>query len=321
MTILLSDIQAAANKIAPQVVRTPVHQWLSPENKVLSDQDTQCFMKLELLQHTGTFKARGALLNALALNSDEIARGVTAVSAGNHAIATAWAAQQVGASAKVVMLSTASKIRVEKCQAYGAEVIMCDDIHGAFDLVNEIKEKEGRSFIHPFEGENVALGTGTCGMEFLEQVPDLDAVIVPVGGGGLISGIATAAKLINPNIRVYGVEPEGAQSMTLSLKAGSPQSIPAVKTIADSLGAPHAAPYSFGLCQQYVDEIVLISDDEMRASMKRIFTGMKLAVEPAGAAATAALFGPLKDCLAGQKVGLIVCGANIATEDFCRILA
>lgn len=313
------EFEKAAQMLQGRIVKTPMQLWDSPECAILKQLAIQPFMKLELLQHTGTFKARGALLNVLSLSDEQKKRGVTAVSAGNHAIATAWAAYEVGASAKVVMLSSASKIRVEKCEAYGAEVIMCDDIHGAFDLVRQIEESEGRTFIHPFEGENVALGTGTIGLEMMAQIPELDSVVIPIGGGGLISGIATAIKTVNPKIKVYGVEPEGAQSMTLSLKKGEPSAIDSVKTIADSLGAPHAASYSFSLVQQNVDEVVLINDDQMIDGMRKIFTGLKLAVEPAGAAATAALMGPLREKLAGQKVGVIVCGANIAVSDFCRI--
>ena len=313
------DLEKAAEMLRGKIIETPVHYWDSPESQDLKTLGISPFMKLELFQHTGTFKARGALLNALALSADERSRGVTAVSAGNHAIATAWAAHQVGTSAKVVMLSSASKIRVEKCEAYGAEVIMCDDIHGAFDLVRQIEQDEGRTFIQPFEGGNVALGTGTIGLEMMAQIPNLDSVIIPIGGGGLISGISAAIKAMNPKIKVYGVEPEGAQSMTISLAKGEPSAIDSVKTIADSLGAPHAAPYSFSLVQQCVDDVVIISDDQMKDAMRKIFTGLKLAVEPAGAAATAALMGPLKEKVANQNVGVIVCGANIAVSDFCKI--
>jgi threonine dehydratase len=154
------------------------------------------------------------------------------------------------------------------------------------------------------------------GLEFCTQVENLDAVIIPIGGGGLCAGMATAIKQIQPNCLVFGVEPIGANTMHRSFAAGSPQSIPAVQTIADSLGAPHAAPYSFSLCQKFVDELVLVSDDQIRQAMALLFHSMKLAVEPAGATATAALWGPLRDRLRGQRVGLIVCGANIDIDTF-----
>ena len=165
--------------------------------------------------------------------------------------------------------------------------------------------------MHPFEGPRTALGTATLGLEFMEQVPDLDAVVVPIGGGGLCAGVAAAVKLARPGCRVIGVEPEGADSMRRSFAAGSPQAIDAVRTIADSLGAPHAAPYSFALCRRYVDELVTVDDDALRRAMVLLFASAKLAVEPAGAATTAALCGPLRESLDGRRVGLVVCGANI----------
>jgi threonine dehydratase len=160
------------------------------------------------------------------------------------------------------------------------------------------------------------LGTATVGLELGRQVPDLDAVIVPIGGGGLCAGVATAIKLQQPRCRVFGVEPEGADTMHRSFAAGEPQSIDRVRTIADSLGAPHAAPYTFGLCRRHVDELVMIDDDAMRRSMALLFRGMKLAVEPAGAAATAALCGPLRERLSGRRVGVVVCGTNIDVGTF-----
>lgn len=317
----LKDIDDALLRLRGKVLETPAVRCRAPEYADISAADTEIILKLELFQHTGTFKARGALTNVMALSPDALAKGVTAVSAGNHAIATAYAAHTLGTSAKVVMLSTASRIRIDKCRAYGAEVVLCDDIHGAFGMGDEIAEAEGRSLIHPFEGRGVALGTGTLGLEFIRQAPELDAVIVPIGGGGLCAGVSAAMKQAKPDIEVYGVEPRGADSMTRSFKAGTPQKIDRVRTIADSLGAPHAAPYSFALCRRFVDEIVLIDDVEMIAQMQRMQSGLKLAVEPAGASAMAALAGPLREKLFGKKVGIIVCGSNISSADYCRLLS
>lgn len=313
--ITLKDIQATRERVAPYVMETPVWQWRGREIEEVVGVETELFLKLELFQQTGTFKPRGAVNNMLALDDDALARGVTAVSAGNHAIATAYAAQIVGSHAHVVMPKTANKFRVEKARSYGAHVELVDDVHIAFERVNEL-EAAGRTFVHPFEGRNTALGTATVGYEFCQQVADLDAVIVPVGGGGLIAGIATAVKLMQPNCKVYGVEPTGADSMKRSLEAGEPQSIDKVRSIADSLGAPYALPYTFGLTQEYVDEIVLVEDDELRQGMRRLYEGLKLAVEPAGAASTAALCGPLLERLRGQRVGLIICGTNISVPGF-----
>jgi threonine dehydratase len=193
-------------------------------------------------------------------------------------------------------------------------------VHIAFARVSEIAAQEGRSFVHPFEGPLTALGTATLGLELSEQLRDLDAVIVPIGGGGLCAGVAAAVKLMRPACKVYGVEPEGADSMHRSFAAGEPQSIDAVRTIADSLGAPYAKPYSFALCRKYVDELVLVTDDEILRSLYLLFRSAKLAVEPAGAAATAALLGPLRQQLRGKKVALIVCGANLDPATYGRYL-
>ena len=218
------------------------------------------------------------------------------------------------------MPKNASPYRVERCRALGAAIELVDDVHRAFERVREIERDERRTFVHPFEGPLTALGTATLGLELVEQLPDVEAVVVPIGGGGLCAGGAAAVKQARPSCRVYGVEPTGADSMTRSLFAGTPQAIEAVRTIADSLGAPHAAPYSFALCREYVDEVVLVDDEALRRAMLLLFSSAKLAVEPAGAAATAALLGPLRDRLAGRRVALIVCGANIDAPTFARHL-
>lgn len=314
----IAEIRSARQQLADRVATTPVWRWQNREITALVGAETEVVLKLELFQHTGTFKPRGALINLLRLDEAQRRRGVTAVSAGNHAIAVAYAAQLLQTTAKVVMPKTASPVRVAKCRAYGAEVVLVDNVTEAFARVRRIEEEENRFFVHPFEGEATILGTATVGLEWCEQVPDLDAVIIPIGGGGLCAGIATAVKQMQPRCQVFGVEPEGADTMARSLAAGSPQSIDTIRTIADSLGAPHAAPYSMGLCQKFVDDVVLISDAEMQQAMALLFESMKLAVEPAGAAATAALCGPLLEQLRGQRVGVIVCGTNIDIESFAE---
>jgi len=312
----LDAIREARATLGERVRRTPVWRW---RDRRLDDElgaETEVCLKLELFQYGGTFKPRGALLNMLALDADALRRGVTAVSAGNHAIAVSFAARVLGSTAKVVMPRSANPARVAICHEYGTETVLVDDVHQAFAEVDRIQREEGRFFVHPFEGRHTCLGTATVGLELAEDVPDLDAVIVPIGGGGLCAGIAAATKLLRPDCRVYGVEPEGADTMHRSFAADEPQSIDKVRTIADSLGAPYAMPYSFGLCRQYVDDLVLVSDDEIRRSMGLLFASMKLAVEPAAAATTAALRGPLKDVLRGKKVGVIVCGTNIDFKTF-----
>ncbi|MGH8189873.1 MAG: threonine ammonia-lyase [Rhodanobacteraceae bacterium] len=314
----LDDIRAARERLGERVRETPVWRWRGDAIERAAGQDTQVFLKLELFQYTGTFKARGALLNALALSGPQKQRGVTAVSAGNHAIAVAFAARTIGTTAKVVMPKTANRARVALCRAYGAEVVLADDVYAAFDEVNRIEREEGRTFIHPFEGELTVLGTATVGYELCSQVQDLDAVIMPIGGGGLIAGVACAIKQMQPKCMVFGVEPDGADSMSRSFAAGSPQSIEKVNTIADSLGAPYALPYSFGVARRFVDAIVTVPDQAMQRAMGLLFHEMKLAVEPAGAAATAALCGPLRERLDRNRVGVIVCGSNIDVATFMR---
>ena len=314
----LPQIRATRARLQGLVVETPVFRWNHREIAAFAGEETDVFLKLELFQHTGTFKPRGALNVMLNADSSALANGVTAVSAGNHAIAVAFAAQHIGVPAKVVMPKSANPYRVAQCQAYGAEVVLVDDVGQAFTEVKRIETEEGCLFVHPFEGPLTALGTATVGLELGEQVSNLDAVIVPIGGGGLCAGIAAAIKQLQPNCRVYGVEPEGADTMHRSFAAGEPRAIDKVRTIADSLGAPHAAPYSFAVCRQFVDELVMINDDQMRAAMGLLFRTMKLAVEPAGAAATAALCGPLRERVRGQRVGVIVCGANIDIATFAE---
>jgi threonine dehydratase len=312
-------IREARAALGERIVQTPVVQLDGPAIRQRWPAG-ELFLKLELFQRAGTFKPRGALLVMLDLAEDALRRGVTAVSAGNHAMAVGYAASVLGTSAKVVMPKNANPARVAGCRAYGAEIVLCENVHAAFAEVERIVADEGRTFVHPFEGPLTALGNATLGLELLEQVDDLDCVVVPIGGGGLCAGVAAAVKAVRPSCRVYGVEPRGADTMHRSFAAGSPQNIERVRTIADSLGAPHAAPYSFELCRDHVDELVLVDDDGLREAMHLLFTAGKLAVEPAGAATTAALLGPLRDRVAGKRVAAIVCGSNIDPESFAAIL-
>jgi threonine dehydratase len=318
--LTLAEIRAARDRLGERIRRTPVMPLEGPAVEAAFVPGTQALLKLELFQYTGSFKARGALVNALALDEDQRRRGICAISAGNHAIAAAFAARSVGASAKVVMKEGANAFRVAECRRYGGDIVFEADFHAAFRRVEEIRLEEGRTLIHPFEGLGTATGTATLGLEFIEQAPDLDAVIVPVGGGGLAAGLATAIRLVKPDCRVFGVEPFGADTMYRSFVAGSPQGIEKIDTIADSLGAPYALPISFALCQASLEEVVRIQDAEMIAAMRFLFQHARLAVEPAGAAATAALLGPLRERLAGLRVGLIVCGSNIAAEAYAHLI-
>jgi threonine dehydratase len=209
------------------------------------------------------------------------------------------------------MISTANPSRVLACRNYGGEIIMAKDAHTAFELVEKIQRDEGRFLVHPYEGPDVATGTGTVGLEIDQQVDDFDAVLVSIGGGGLIGGISNALKQLRPDCELIGIEPEGADSMHRSFAAGRPESIDEVRTIADSLGAPFALPFSFDLCRANVDQLTFVTDTALRTAMGFLFKHMQIAVEPACAASTAALLGPLRNQLAGKKVVLVFCGSNI----------
>jgi len=317
--VTLDAMQQRAEELRPSIVRTPV----APLTSALISQvlgDGIIHLKLECFQHTGTFKARGALSVAQAIPSENKARGITAASAGNHAIAAAWAARQCGLSAKVVMQSTANPFRVALARAESAEVIMKDGGLATFGEAERLQREEGRTFIHPFEGLNTSLGTAGIGLEFLEDVPDLEAVIVAVGGGGLISGIAAAVKAINPDCKVYGVEPAGADSMSRSIAARRPVSLNRVDTIADSLAPPMALPLGHALCSAYVDDMVTVTDDEICSGMVILQQEAKLAVEPAVGAVMAGIMLPLRNRLKGKRVGLVVCGANIDVVSYSKFL-
>lgn len=310
----LDDVARLRAALGDDIVTTPMIRCAGIEDAL--DNGTTVYGKLEFLQRTGTFKARGALTVVRGLDAGARASGVTAVSAGNHAIAVAYAAQACDTSAKVVMIAGANPSRIDACRGFGAEIVMAEDAHSAFELAEQIREQEGRFLVHPFEGEAVARGTGTVGLEICEQCPDMDAVVVAIGGGGLIGGIANVVKQRNPLCQVIGVEAEGADSMHRSLRAGEPVRLDKVDTIADSLGAPFALPYSYALCEAFVDRVALISDDDMRRAMGRLFREMRIAVEPACAASTAALYGPLRESLAGKRVVLVFCGSNIDWPTF-----
>lgn len=305
----IEAVRSLRKQLGQWLIETPVIHCRNLEQHFADG--TEIWGKMEFLQQTGTFKPRGALSVMLGLSKEQREAGITAVSAGNHAIAASFAARALSTSAKVVMIRSASPVRVEACQSYGAEVVFADDVHEAFEKVEEIRGNEGRFFVHPFEGPKVAAGTATVGLEICEQIGDFDALIVPIGGGGLCAGISSAVKQLNPGCEIIGVEPEGADSMHRSFASGRAEAIKNVSTIADSLGAPFAMPYSFDLCRQHVDDLVTISDGEMREAMGILFREMKMAVEPACAATTAAIAGPLHGRFSGKKVVLVFCGSNI----------
>ena len=318
----IDAIRANRERLGDLVITTPIRQLIDDSVGAAVGNDTQVWLKEELFQRTGSFKPRGALSVMLDLDRDALARGVTGVSAGNHAISLGYSARILGTTAKVVMPKTANAFRVQLCRELGVEVVFVDNVNEAFARVKEIEAAEGRTFVHPYEGPKTALGTATVGLEFIDQLRDqnvsLDGLIVAAGGGGLTGGVACAVKQMSPATSVYVVEPVGADTMYRSFQTGSPQSLDKVRTIADSLGAPRCEPYSFALNRRFVDEVVLVDDDQIRNAMRLLFRSAKLVVEPAGAAALAALMYPLRDRLDGQTVGLVICGANIDAESYTK---
>ena len=320
----IDAIRANRARLNDLIVTTPIRLLTDDAVAAAVGASTRVCLKEELFQRTGSFKPRGAFSVMLDLDAAALARGVTGVSAGNHAISLGYCARKLGSSAKVVMPKNALPYRVQMCRDLGVDVELVDNVHAAFTRVKEIEATEGRTFVHPFEGPKTALGTASVGLELIDQTRaagvTLDAVIVAAGGGGLTGGVASAVKQMSPATTVYVVEPEGADTMMRSFKAGSPQSIDAVRTIADSLGAPRCEPYSFALNRRFVDEVVLVSDRQIRDAMRLLFRAAKLAVEPAGAAALAALMFPLRTRLDGKCVGIVVCGANIDPATFATHL-
>lgn len=315
----ISAIEANQKRISQWIVETPVWPCPTPVLQKLGLHNEVLF-KLELFQQTGSFKARGALTTLMGLDDLALRKGVVAASAGNHAIAVSYAAKVFNTRAKVVMPKTASPIKIQRCKDYGAEVVLMDSITQVFDKMQEIAKVEERTAVHPFEGPLIALGTATLGLELVRQIPNLEAVIIPVGGGGLCAGVATAVKQLLPHCLVYGVEPEGADAMYQSFATGAPVKLDAINTIAESLAAPCTMPYSFALCHRFVNDIVRVSDVAMAQAMALMFYELKLAVEPAAAAAMAALCGPLQQTLAGKRVAVIVSGTNIDLDRYYAIV-
>ena len=276
-------------------------------------------LKLENLQKTGSFKPRGALYNMMQLPEAARRKGVVSISAGNHAQGVAWAARLLSIPAVVVMTASASRTKVDATRGYGAEVILEGDIQQALARLEQVREERGLTYVHPFDDDCTIAGQATVGLEILSQLPEAGEVVVGVGGGGLISGVALAIKSLRPEVRVVGVEPEGAAVMKLSLEQGSPAKMSRFDTIADGLAAPFAGARNFEIVRTHVDEMVLVSDAEIRNAMRLLLSRCKVLAEPAGAAATAAV---LEGRVRGRgPVVAIVSGGNVSPELLASCLA
>jgi threonine ammonia-lyase medium form len=307
--ITIDDIAAARDRIAGHIRRTP----LMSATRLGEKAGVELRLKCESFQKTGSFKARGALNAVLLLGADQRARGVITVSAGNHAQALAWAAAIGGVKATVVMPAKASPLKVAASRGYGAEVIL----HGsssieAFARAHELEKERGLVFVHPFDDVAVAAGAGTVGLELIDDDhADMDIAVISIGGGGLISGIASALRARSPKTRIVGVEPEGAAAMRQSLDAGRPVRLDRIDTIADGLTAPMAGELTFPIVRDLVDDVVLVTDDEIRSSVRDLLSSAKLVAEPAGAASLAAVTAGRIGAQRGSRVVAIVSGGNV----------
>ena len=282
--------------------------------------DAELYLKTENLQITGSFKVRGAYYKMTRLSAEEKARGVIACSAGNHAQGVALAAKKNGIKAVICLPEGAPISKVEATKSYGAEVCLVQGVYDdAYQKALQLRDEQGYTFIHPFDDEDVIAGQGTIALELLEQIPDLDAIIVPIGGGGLIAGIAYTAKNLNPRIKVYGVEAQGAPSMKNAVESGDTKGLSSVSTIADGIAVKKPGALTYELCKQYVDEIVTVTDDEISAAILALMEQHKLVTEGAGAVGVAAaMFGKLD--LKGKKAVCVLSGGNVDVTILSRVI-
>ncbi len=315
----LADVEAAQARIAGRVHRPPLTTARSLGG--LCAPPIELYLKEEQRQKTGSFKVRGVLNRLATFDDDQRARGFVTVSAGNHAAAVSWASTAEGLSATIVMRTGAAANKVAATRAYGATVDLFGDDHTqAFEHAYALERERGLTFVHPFDDPMVVAGAGTVGAEILEDLSEPDVVVVPVGGGGLISGVALAIKEARPATRVIGVEPVGAQTVTRALEAGQPVNPGAMETIADGLATPFTGALNLVLIQRYVDEIVLVSDDELRRAMRLLLERQKVLAEPAGAAGVAAMLAGKIPDVAGKRVVAVVSGGNVAIEALPALL-
>ncbi len=312
----LSDIQAALGRIRDAIRVSPCTD--SEAFSALTNNSV--FLKLDNQQRTGAFKERGALNKLLTLNKEELARGVIAASAGNHAQGVAYHAGRQGVRARIVMPLTTPLTKVSSTRAYGADVVL----HGAnydeaYEKAVEQSRQEGFTLVHAFDDDAVIAGQGTLGLEILQQHPDIEAIVAPIGGGGLIGGIACAVKETNPAVRVFGVQPARIPSMKLAVAEGRPVTLSPAKTIADGIAVRRAGERTLPLVQKYVDEIVTVEEEEIANAILLLLEREKTLAEGAGAAAIAAVLNhklPLKN----KRIAVLVCGGNIDVTLLARII-
>src|SRR5262245_27710522 len=317
MPIPLDDIRAAARRLEPHLFRTPILTARSLGERA----GVELVLKAESLQKTGSFKPRGALNLVLSLSEAKRARGLITVSAGNHAQAVAWAARVVGAPCTVVMPADAPRSKLDAVRGYGATIIEHADRATLFDKLHEEEARTGAAFVHPFDDPNGLAGAGTVGLELLAQAPDLDAVIVPSGGGGLMAGVACAVKALRPACRVIGVELAEGPGMTPALAAGKPVPVSRPRTLADGLTPPFVGAIPLEVAKRHVDEIALVSEADIAGAMRALFERARLVAEGSGAAATAALLSGKVRLKKNARVAAILSGANVDPDRFVALYA
>jgi threonine dehydratase len=312
----LEDVLAAREAIGARLQRTPVLT-----SATLSElTGARVYLKAELFQRTGSFKPRGVLNSLASLSPEERRAGVIGISAGNHAQAVAFGAAGEGLDALVVMWRGASAQKIAATRAYGARVdLTAAGPAEAFKRLEELLATSGRTLIHPFDAAPTIAGQGTVGLEIAEDVPDVDVVLVPVGGGGLLAGIATAIKGLRPHARVIGVEPERSTALHSALAAGERVEV-APSSIADGLSAPHAGRLALAICQALENEVVLVSEDKIREGFRFLYERAKLACEPAGAVGVAALLAGKVALEPGETVAVVISGGNVAAQTASDIL-
>jgi threonine dehydratase len=315
--LTIDDVLAAQQVIAGRLHRTPLISNGSLSKLI----GAPLYLKLESWQKTGSFKPRGVLNKIAALSQAERDRGLITASAGNHAQALAWAAASEGLACTVVMPETAPAAKLEATRGYGGTIVLEPSTLTVFSRAQALAAEHGYTFVAPFDDPAIVAGQGTVGLEILDDLPDAGTVVVPIGGGGLIAGIALAIKSRRPAARIVGVEPEGAAAMWRSRQAGRPERLDQIQTIADGLSAPFAGEVPFALVQQYVDDLVLVGDSDIRAATILILERAKLLAEPAGAAAVAALLSGAVKVRPEAPVVAIVSGGNIDAARLATLLA
>jgi threonine dehydratase len=314
----LDDVRAAAERLSGVAHRTPVLTSRTLDERT----GATAFLKAECLQRGGAFKFRGAYTMISSLSAEERAAGVVAYSSGNHAQAVSLASRIVGTSATILMPADTPAAKLDATRGYGAEVVTYDRYTEDREALGAaLAEERGLVLVPPYEHPLVMAGQGTSALELLEETPDLDALLVPVGGGGLIAGCATAAKAIRPGIRVIGVEPEAGDDTRRSLEAGERVRIPVPRTIADGQQADIPGELTFGVNRHVVDAIVTVSDSEIVDAMAFLFDRLKLVTEPSGASAAAALLAGRVPEAAGARVGVIISGGNVGAARFAELMA